>query len=127
MSDSAAVVKKTVNVKIELNGSDFSYTADFSGTKKNGGKVKVKKADAEEFSWTCDQPAAILFDPGTPFESLNYTNKPLPNDPSTWDLVDEQGKKPDKVTRSGRFKYYVAVFGADGRVYIDDPEVIVDY
>jgi hypothetical protein len=122
---SEPAVKKTVKVKIELNGSDFSYSADFNGTPKAGGKVKVKKVDAEEFSWTCDKPAAILFDPETPFESLHYTNRSDPNDPNTF--VDENRKIPDKVTRSGRFKYYVAVLGGDGRVHIDDPEVIVDY
>lgn len=118
-------MSKTVEIEVQVNNNgDFTYTD--TQTKGPAGKLKVKQRDADDFAWTCGEPAAILFDPATPFGSLHYANR----DPRPGKLAnlffDADGKAPDKLARPGHFKYYVAVLH-NNRIFIDDPEVVVDY
>jgi hypothetical protein len=82
--------------------------------------VVAKKGETVE--WTCRAPAAILFDPVTPFASRSYSNR------QGGRLVDHAGKSPGQLLAPGRFKYIVAVYDRKKkRVWIDDPDIVVDY
>jgi hypothetical protein len=109
---------KEVVVDIAFSGRNFSYKA----TSGPGGSLRVARGTI--IRWTCSRPAAILFDPATPFGHMAYSNG------KKGELRHASGSRkrelPGAVTLPGRFKYYVAVH-YNGRVFIDDPEVIVNY
>jgi hypothetical protein len=69
---------------------------------------------AQSVEWTGHKDAAVLFDPISPFDKRYY---------------DLRTAKPAQVRANvvaGRYKYVVAVW--DGKkVWIDDPDIIVEY
>lgn len=116
MSEIVGGGPKTVMIEVGFDGSDFSYSDRAIGAT---GKVKLEKGDT--VAWRCALPAALVFDPVTPFSRMHY----WATGPGG-SFVDALGNAPGAFTGPGRFKYYVAVL-FNNRIYIDDPEVIVEY
>jgi hypothetical protein len=110
------IVGKTVTIEVGFDGSNFTYIDRTIGA---SGKLKVERSDT--VTWRCALPAALVFDPATPFRRMHY----WATGPGG-SFVDALGNPPGPFTGPGRFKYYVAVL-FDNRIYIDDPEVIVEY
>jgi hypothetical protein len=112
-------------VKITVGGVHPS-NLDYSATGAIPRTLKASKGHTAE--WTCDQPAAILFDPVSPCGRLYYFNRTDANGKVVSpELLDSNKNHPAKMdVGAGRYKYVVAVWDGQ-RVLIDDPDVIVEY
>ncbi len=117
----AAADVYTIKINFVLAGGEggFDYTLLKNGTgvaNAPGRRAKVKKGNNNRLEWMCpDGSFAIRFDCLFP---------PLPN----WEYrnVKNVADGDNIVEPRGQYKYWVAVYHTDGKVYMDDPHVVVE-
>ena len=112
-----------------MDAIKIKITADNNGIHYQGGTGCIKATRGQTIKWVCGNKVknlAILFAPRTP---LAYEQLPDGRTTFTHGLNGKNGK--DAVSSisenalSGAYEYIVSVWDGE-KIWIDDPEVIVD-
>jgi hypothetical protein len=99
------------SISIEYNGKDFVYT--HGETQRPANVLHVKRGDVVR--WSCDHGNfSVLFKKESPFSHVG--------------LHGRKGENTNDAIVTGdanRYEYAVSVAHHDGRMLVDDPEIIV--